>query len=148
MIPPTNILINSVLGSMAVTTGLWMLLGDLSIAMMVVLVVALSVVLSRISPTVSHVWAWTTGMIGIESLAWPFMVMGSLGDLGPEPPLEDMEKVFSAVLFGVFSGVFWLTFAYGIYRRIHNRLHRVDSPSSDPRILTKAQRKKKRQKSS
>ena len=148
MIPPPKLLISSVLGAMAATIGLWMLLGDLSIAMTVMLVVALSVILSRISPTVSHVWAWTTCVIGLESLAWPFMVMGSMGDLGPEPSPEDMEKVFSAVFFGVFSGVFWLTFAYGIYRRIHNRLHPVAPPSTDPRTLTKAQRKKRRQKSS
>ncbi|MCZ6801304.1 MAG: hypothetical protein O7F12_12535 [Nitrospirae bacterium] len=148
MIPPPKILINSVLGSMAMTAGLWLLWGGLPSAVTVILVVGLSVILGRISPTVPHVWAWSTCVMGIESLAWPFMVMGSLGDLGPEPSLEDMQQMFSAVLFGVFSGIFWLTFAYGIYRRIHNRLHPVKPPSSDPRTLTKAQRKKKRQKSS
>ena len=33
-------------------------------------------------------------------------MLGELQQFGPEPPLEEMSKVFTAVLFGVFSGIF------------------------------------------
>ena len=51
--PP--VLINSVLGGMAVTVGLWLLLGDLSVATTVIIVVGVTIVLVRMSPTVAHV---------------------------------------------------------------------------------------------
>ena len=50
-------------------------------------------------------------------MAWPMMQMADLQKLGPEPPIEELERIFTAVLFGLFSGVFWMTFAYGIFKR-------------------------------
>jgi len=84
---------------------------------------------------------WSTLLLGLESLAWPFQMVGELEQYGPEPPIEEMSKVFTAVLFGVFSGVFWLTFAYGIYRRTQPKPeeHAPLTPNQ-----AKAQRKKKR----
>ncbi|MCA9480033.1 MAG: hypothetical protein KC545_06710, partial [Nitrospira sp.] len=41
--------------------------------------------------------------------------------------LEDLQRIFTAVLFGLFSGVFWMTFAYGIFKRT-----RGDATSSKP----------------
>lgn len=134
--------LNAVLGGMVATGGLWMLMGELSLPVTVVIVVALTVGLLKVSPTVAHIWLWTTVILGIESLVWPVQTMSKLQGLGPEPPLEVMQQMFTAVLFGVFSGIFWLTFAYGIYRRIHPLPQTTDSPSTS--FSSKSRRKKKR----
>ncbi len=136
------LLVNAVLGSMIVTIGLWLLLGHLELPVTVVLVVGFTLILTKVSPTIWHVWAWSTMLLGIESLAWPFLTMSQIPDLGPEPPLEDMQRVFTSVLFGLFSGVFWLTFSYGIYRRIHPKAPQSESPSS--RVPSPSKKKKKK----
>lgn len=135
-----RLLINAVLGAMAVTGGLWFLQGDLSLGATVVVVVGLMVVFAKTCSGVAQVWMWSTLLLGLESLAWPVLMMGELRQFGPEPPLEEMSKVFTAVLFGVFSGIFWLTFAYGLYRRTQ------PAPEEPAAPLTPNQAKAKRKK--
>ncbi len=135
-----RLLVNAVLGAVAVTGGLWLLQGGLSLGATVVVVVGLMVVFAKTCPGVAQVWMWSTLLLGLESLAWPFLMLGELRQFGPEPPLEEMSRVFTAVLFGVFSGIFWLTFAYGLYRRTQA------GPQEPPAPLTPNQAKAKRKK--
>lgn len=135
-----KLLVNAVLGAMAVAGGLWLLQGGLSLAVTVTVVVGLTVVLAKTCPGIAQVWMWSTLLLGLESLAWPFLLLGELQQFGPEPPLEEMSKVFTAVLFGVFSGIFWLTFAYGLYRRTQ------PTPEEPAEPLTPNQAKAKRKK--
>ena len=137
-----SLLLNTVLGGMAVTVGLWFLRGDLSLAVTVLTVVGCTFVFIKICPSIAHVWMYTTLLLGVESLAWPLQMMGELRALGPEPPMEDMQRIFTAVLFGMFSGVFWLTFAYGIYRRTRPQ---VDSPVVMPLTANQAKAKRKKE---
>ena len=141
MIHTPTLLVNAVLGAMAVTVGLWFLQGDLSSSVTIVIIVGLTILYAKVCPTAAHVWMWSTLLLGVESLAWPFQLLGELEQYGAEPPLEEMSKVFTAVLFGVFSGVFWLTFAYGIYRRTQPKTEESIPLTSNQ---AKAQRKKKR----
>ena len=141
MIHTPTLLVNAVLGAMAVTVGLWFLQGDLSSSVTIVIIVGLTILYAKVCPTAAHVWMWSTLLLGVESLAWPFQLLGELEQYGAEPPLEEMSKVFTAVLFGVFSGIFWLTFAYGIYRRTQPK---TEEPSPLTSNQAKAQRKKKR----
>ncbi|MCH7614755.1 MAG: hypothetical protein IH978_03305 [Nitrospinae bacterium] len=137
-------LINAVLGAIVVTVGLWFLQGELSSSITVVMIVGFTILYAKVCPTTGHIWMWSTMLLGLESLSWPFQMVGELEQFGPEPPLEDMQRVFTAVMFGVFSGVFWLTFAYGIFRRIRPK---VEDPSSIEPLSAnqaKAQRRKKR----
>jgi len=136
-----SLLLNAVIGGMAVAIGLWFLQGDLSSTMTVLTVVVCTVVFIKMSPTIAHVWMYATFLLGVESIAWPLQMMGELRNLGPEPPMEDMERIFTAVLFGMFSGVFWLTFAYGVYRRT-----RPNTDSMEAAPLTANQAKAKRKK--
>ena len=138
-----SLLLNAVLGGMTVTGGLWFLRGDLSSAVTVLTVVGCTVVFIKFCPSIAHVWMYTTLLLGVESMAWPLQMMGELRSLGPEPPMEDMQRIFTAVLFGMFSGVFWLTFAYGIYRRTRPK---VDPSEAVPLTANqaKARRKKNR----
>ena len=135
-----TLVVNAVLGAMAVTVGLWFLRGDLSSSVTIVIIIGLTILYARVCPTAAHVWMWSTLLLGVESLAWPFQLIGGLEQYGAEPPLEEMSKVFTAVLFGVFSGIFWLTFAYGIYRRTQPK---TEEPLPLTSNQAKAQRKKK-----
>ncbi len=137
-----KLLLNAVLGAMAVAGGLWLLQGGLSLAVTVTVVVGLTVVFAKTCPGVAQVWMWSTLLLGLESLAWPFLLLGELQQFGPEPPIEEMSKVFTAVLFGVFSGIFWLTFAYGLYRRTQPKIEEPSSPLTPNQA--KAKRKKQR----
>ena len=132
--------VNAVLGAMAVAGGLWFLQGGLSLTVTVLVVVGLTAVLANVCQRAAQVWTWSTLLLGLESLAWPFQLLGELQQFGPEPPMEEMSKVFTAVLFGVFSGIFWLTFAYGLYRRSQ------PSPEEPAAPLTPNQAKAKRRK--
>lgn len=136
------LLVNAVLGAMAVAGGLWFLQGGLSLAVTVAVVAGLMVVFAKTCHGVAQVWMWSTLLLGLESLAWPFLLMGELRQFGPEPPLEEMSKVFTAVLFGVFSGIFWLTFAYGLYRRTQPKTEEPSPPLTPNQA--KARRKRER----
>ena len=135
-----KLLLNAFLGAMAVGGGLWLLQGGLSPVVTVTVVVGLMVVFAKTCPGVAQVWTWSTLLLGLESLAWPFLLLGELRQFGPEPPLEEMSRVFNAVLFGVFSGIFWLTFAYGLYRRTRSTTEKPPSPLTPNQA--KARRKK------
>lgn len=135
------LLINAILGAMAVTVGLWFLQGGLSSVMTILLIVGMTVLYAKVCPSPVHVWMWSMLLLGVESLAWPFQMVGELQHFGPEPPLEEMSRVFTAVLFGVFSGVFCLTFAYGLYRRTLPKKQETHSLTPNQ---AKAQRKKRR----
>ena len=135
-----TLVVNAVLGAMAVTVGLWFLRGDLSSSVTIVIIIGLTILYAKVCPTAAHVWMWSTLLLGLESLAWPFQLVGALEQYGAEPPIEEMSKVFTAVLFGVFSGIFWLTFAYGIYRRTQPK---TEEPLPLTSNQAKAQRKKK-----
>ncbi len=125
-------LTNAVLGSLIVIVGLWLLLGEISIPTAFVLTMGLAGLLAWQTPTIAHIWAVSTLLLGLESLAWPVLQMGEIQKLGAEPPLEDLQRIFTSVLFGLFSGVFWMTFSYGIYKRIRSQQKPLETPKSPP----------------
>lgn len=137
--------VNAVLGSLAVTVGLWLLLGAIPVPVGIAVGIGLAILLAWKCPSIGFIWVICTVLLGVESIAWPLMEMAALEKLGPEPPMEDLERIFTAVIFGLFSGVFWLTFAYGTYKRtrgpiIHSSFP-VPASSSPPK---KKSKKKKR----
>ena len=132
---------NAVLGSLTVTIGLWLLLGELTLPTAFVLTMGLAGLLAWQTPTIAHIWAVSTLLLGLESLAWPVLQMEELQKLGPEPPLEDLQRIFTAVLFGLFSGVFWMTFSYGIYKRIRSRQKPAEASKS---MASSGEKKKKK----
>jgi hypothetical protein len=132
-------LTNAVFGSLILTVGLWLLLGELPIPGALVLILGLAGLLAWQTPTIAHIWAVSTLLLGLESLAWPVLQMADIRKLGPEPPLEDLQRIFTAVLFGLFSGVFWMTFSYGIYKRIRSQ----QKPPETSKSATSPGKKKK-----
>ena len=69
--------------------------------------------------TIGGVWAWSTLLLGIESLAWPIVTMVHVRLTMNQPTDEDMGLILNAVLFGLFSSVFWISFAYGLFNGNH-----------------------------
>ena len=131
--------LNAVLGSLTVTVGLWLLVGALPVPMGMALALGLTILLAWKSPSIGSIWATSTFLLGVESFAWPIMQMADIQKLGPEPPLEELERIFTAVLFGLFSGVFWMTFAYGIFKRTREK----STPTSPSTTLPKTKNQKK-----
>lgn len=131
--------LNAVLGSLTVTVGLWLLVGALPMPIGIALAIGLAILLAWKSPSIGSIWATSTLLLGVESLTWPIMQMADLKKLGPEPPLEELERIFTAVLFGLFSGVFWMTFAYGIFKRTRNK----HSPTAHSNTVSKTKNQKK-----
>lgn len=68
--------------------------------------------------TIGAVWAWATLGLGIESMAWPIATMVQIRSEGGQPTEEQMGTILNAVLFGLFSSVFWVTFAFGLFKRV------------------------------
>lgn len=109
--------LNAALGSLVATFGLWLVWGEAPVLALVVVALALGALLSWASASVAAVWAWATALLGVESLAFAVMTMiqGKLADR--EPTEGEMVSILTAMLFGLFSSIFWLTFSYGLFKK-------------------------------
>ena len=110
--------LNAVLGTMVVMVGGWFLWGLLPLAWNLALISAVMVLLLWRGKTIGAIWAWSTLILGIESLAWPIVTMIQVRLSSMEPSDEDMGMILNAVLFGLFSSVFWISFAAGLFKRL------------------------------
>lgn len=121
--------LNAVLGSLVVTLGFWMIWGELPLAMMVALGLAVAGLLAWQSQTIGAVWAWATLFLGIESLAWPIVTMVQVRMAEAEPTEQQMGLILTAMLFGLFSAIFWMTFAYGIFKWMRKKADAISEPA-------------------
>jgi hypothetical protein len=110
--------LNAVLGSVVVVAGFWLVWGELPAAAALVLALAVAGLLAWRSRTIGEVWAWATGLLGLESLAWPIVTMIQIRQATTGPTDQQMGQILTAVLFGLFSSIFWLTFSYGLFKRL------------------------------
>lgn len=109
--------LNAAIGSLVVTFGLWLVWGEAPVIALVAVALLLGVLLSWGSSSLAAVWAWTTALLGVESLAWPIMTMVQVKLAAREPTEQEMGEILTAMLFGLFSSIFWLTFSYGIFKK-------------------------------
>ena len=91
---------------------------------------------------IGGVWAWTTLMLGIESMVWPMVTMFQIRSEGSPPTEEQMGTILNAVLFGLFSSVFWVTFSLGLFKRVREQTAPPPSVLREEPVSTR--RKKKR----
>ena len=134
--------VNAVLGSLAVTAGLWLLIGALPVPIGIAMGIGLAILLAWKCPSIGYIWAICTLLLGVESMAWAMMQVTDLQKLGREPTMEEMENIFPAVMLGLFSGVFWMTFAYGIYKRIQGPI--IHNPFPVPTSASPPKKKSKK----
>lgn len=110
--------LNAALASLVVTVGLWLLWGDVPVPLMAAVALGVAGLLAWRCETVGAVWAWTTLLLGLESFAFPVVTMVQIRMTTTQPTDEQMGQMLTAILFGVFSSIFWLTFSYGMFKKL------------------------------
>ncbi|HUM40963.1 MAG TPA: hypothetical protein PKJ04_14570 [Nitrospira sp.] len=88
--------------------------------------------------SIGAVWAWTTLGLGVESMTWPIVTMVRMG--GSQPTEAQMETILNAVIFGLFTSVFWVTFAFGLFKRLREQ----QAPPAQATASTPIRKKNKR----
>lgn len=109
--------LNAALGTVVTAIGLWLLWDSLPVAVLIAWVLAVGGLLWWKARTLTEIWAWSTLLLGAESFAWPLILLIQLKGAGAEPTEEQMGSVLSAVVLGLFSSVFWVSFSYGLFKR-------------------------------
>ncbi|MSQ77885.1 MAG: hypothetical protein EXR97_05490 [Nitrospiraceae bacterium] len=118
--------IHAVLGAIVVTIGLWLVWGELPVALVAAIALAAAGFLIWQGTTIAHMWAWTCVLLGFASAAWPMATMVQVrmaaGEAAAaEPSDEQMGLILTAVVAGLFSSVFWVSFGIGIFRWIKRK---------------------------
>jgi hypothetical protein len=109
--------LNALLGSLVVAAGAWLAWDSFSSWEIFLIAGGVAGFLFWQGRTIGRVWAWATLLLGLESLAWPILTMVQVRSITAEPTDEQMGTILSAVLMGLFSAVFWITFSYGFFKR-------------------------------
>lgn len=133
------------LGSLVVAVGAWLAWDALSSNWVVLLAVATGGLLLWQGRTIGLTWAWATFLLGLESLAWPLVTMVQIRQATTEPSDEQMGRILLAVVAGLFSAVFWISFSYGLFKRAGQKHsgQPATSPASRPVVETERPRKKR-----
>lgn len=105
------------LGSLVVAVGAWLAWDRLALMWVVLLAVAVGGLFWWQGRTIGLTWAWATLLLGLESLAWPLVTMVQIYRATTEPTDEQMGLILLAVVAGLFSAVFWISFSYGLFKR-------------------------------
>jgi len=113
--------LNAVLGSLVVTVGFWLIWGEIPPVLAVVSGLLVAGFLIWQGSTIAAIWAWVTLFLGLESLTWPVVTMVRVRMTATEPTEQEMGLILTALLFGLFSAIFWLTFSYGLFKRMKQK---------------------------
>lgn len=124
--------LNALLGSLVVTIGFWIVWGAWPIWWSVAIGLTVAGFLAWQGTTIGLVWAWSTLLLGLESLAWPVTTMIQVRLTTTEPTDAQMSEMLTAVLFGLFSSVFWVSFAWGLFKRARQQAMPTPPRSSPP----------------
>jgi len=111
------ILLNVALGTVVVTVGFWIIWGTASPIIVCAWALAVGLLLWMKAQSITEVWAWSTLVLGLESFVWPVTLMVQLKGTSETPSESEMGTILSAVVLGLFSSVFWLSFSYGLFKR-------------------------------
>jgi len=133
------------LGSLVVAVGAWLAWETLSLSRVAVLTVVAGGFLSWQGSTIRLTWAWTTLLLGLESLAWPLVTMFQIRQSTTEPNDDQMSMILSAVVAGLISAVFWISFSYGLFRQTdRNRSDQSATTLAPQPVAPGEHRRKKR----
>lgn len=138
------ILLNLSLGTLVTAVGFWLIWGG-TVSPVVVggWAVSVGLFLWFMTKSITELWAWSTLLLGLESFAWPLVLMIHLRDQAESLPESEMGTILSAVVLGLFASVFWISFSYGLFKRAR----KLDSDLSEKQATTvpasQANKKKK-----
>ncbi len=124
--------LNALLGSLVVAAGAWLAWDSLPAWGVFLIAGIVTGFLVWQGRTIGLVWAWATLLLGLESLAWPIVTMVQVRSITTEPTDEQLGTMLSAVLTGLVSAVFWITFSYGFFKRARQptATASIDAPES------------------
>jgi len=138
------IFLNLSLGTFMTTVGFWLIWGGaVSPVIVVGWTVSVGLFLWFMTKSITELWAWSTLLLGLESFAWPFALMVQLRGEAESLPESEMGTILSAIVLGLFSSVFWISFSYGLFKRAR----KLDPALSEEQVVTvptsRAMKKKK-----
>ncbi|ODT44216.1 MAG: hypothetical protein ABS70_06030 [Nitrospira sp. SCN 59-13] len=110
--------LNALLGGLVIAGGIFVMWDQAALVWTLLVAVAATAFLLRQGRSIGAVWAWTTLGLGIESMTWPIVTMVRIRMEGIQATEEQMGTILNAVLFGLFTSVFWVTFALGLFKRL------------------------------
>lgn len=113
-------LLNLILGTAVSTVGFWLIWGGVSPIIVLGWAFIVGLFLWLMAESIAKVWAWCTLLLGLESLVWPIVLMVQLKGTSDTVPESQMGTILSAVVMGLFSSVFWVSFSYGLFNRSRN----------------------------
>jgi hypothetical protein len=136
--------LNLALGTLVATVGFWLLWGG-AISYVLVIGWGLSVGLFLwfMTESITELWAWSTLLLGLESFAWPLVLMIQLRGQAESLPESEMGTTLSAVVLGLFSSVFWISFSYGLFRRARKLDVTLSLEKAEAVPISRANKKKK-----
>lgn len=109
--------LNLTLGTLVAAVGFWLLWGGaISHGLVVGWGLSVGLFLWFMTESITELWAWSTLLLGLESFAWPLVLMIQLRGQAASLPESEMGTILSAVVLGLFSSVFWISFSYGLFR--------------------------------
>ena len=123
--------LNALLGSLVVAAGAWLAWDSFSLWEVSLIAGGAAGFLIWQGRTIGLVWAWATLLLGVESLAWPIVTMVQVRSIAIEPTDEQMGTILSAVLMGLISAVFWITFSYGLFKRTGQSITASSTEATD-----------------
>lgn len=109
--------LNVLFGSLVVAVGFWLIWGEVPLAWTAALALASAGFLLWRGRTIGEIWAWSTLLLGFESVAWPIVTMIQIRSVTTEPTNEQLGAMMTAIVFGLCSSIFWITFSYGLFKR-------------------------------
>lgn len=141
---PWTLGLNALLGGLVITVGAWLAWDQVSLlASGVVFLGAVAFLIWR-GTTIGLMWAWSTLLLGIESLTWPVITMVQIRSVTAQPSDQQMEGILSAVVMGLFSAVFWMALSYGLFRRTVVGTAASSDPRGTPEAMASPRSRRKR----
>ncbi|MDF0652948.1 MAG: hypothetical protein CV081_00105 [Nitrospira sp. LK265] len=139
------IFLNLFLGTLVNAVGFWLIWGGTVSPVLVIgwaLIVGLF--LWFMMESITELWAWSTLLLGLESFAWPLVLMIQLKGQTESLPESEMGTILSAVVLGLVSSVFWMSFAYGLFKRARKLAGagRAEQTATEP--ISRAKKKRNR----
>lgn len=113
--------LHALLGGLVVAGGVFVMWEQAGVVWTLLIAAVATAVLLWRGRSIGAVWAWTTLGLGIESMTWPIVTMVRIRMEGIQPTEEQMGTILNAVLFGLFTSVFWVTFSFGLFKRLRQQ---------------------------
>lgn len=135
--------LNALLGALVLTIGAGLAWDALLQPALLLVFITAVVFLIQQARSIGLVWAWSTLLLGVECLAWPIITMIRVHSVTDQPSDEQMGLILMAVLMGLFSSVFWISFSYGLFKRSRVAGSSAGSETAAPMAQGHRQRLKK-----